>query len=135
MNERKAQTIINHYPLGDSVIVKRITKHSKVALIGSKTEEQLMGKDPDLVSLTIVAYGDQTHTIEIGDEVSIDVSSMLQEVKVSNNDHTFSDAKKSTLSIEDVKNIDNIEIYKYYRISFYAIHSIIDMSRVSQDTL
>lgn len=131
--ERQAKTSINHYPLGDTVIIKRVTEHSIIAFNTVKTEDQLLYRSSDLKYMEVVAYGKDTHTIEIGDKIQIDFSTLLQEVKIDNNDKSFSKIKEKlnslNLGINDIKNTDNIEVHSYFRISFFAIYSIIDMKR------
>jgi hypothetical protein len=125
MKDREPKTIVNRIPIGDSIILKRTTRHSGIAIIGTKTEEQLFGKDPELVSLEVVAYGNLTYTIEIGDKVDIDFTSSLQEVKIYTK-RNYDIIKKQLLN-PDVKltNADTFEIDKYYRVSMYSIYAII----------
>ena len=137
MEGREPKTIISHYPLADSVLLKRITLHSAISIRGSRTEEQLFKDDLDLKCLTVVGYGAITNTVKIGDNVAIDFGSVLQEIKTldKDNPNSFNNVRKSLLDVveSDIKNSDKFEIHKYYRISMYGIHSIVDADRFKID--
>jgi hypothetical protein len=121
---REAKTIINHLPLNDSVIIKRVTEHSVIELNGSPTEDVLLKRETtNFKYLEVVAYGNQTHTIEIGDKVFIDFTTSLQEVKVNDNPKSFSKLRDIVKDKDVIKNVDKVEMWGYYRISFYAIYS------------
>ncbi len=132
MTIRKAKSIIEHYPLNDSVIIKRVTTHSAFAINNSRTDEQLFDKSKDISFkyFEVVAYGELTNTIEIGDKVYIDPSTLISEVNVNDPEYSL-DKYRSIIALNPdyIKSSQSCEIHKYFRISFHAIYSIVGSDR------
>lgn len=133
---RLGKTSINHVCLRDNVILKRVTEHSVIAIRSARKEEDLVKNDAELKALIVVAYGPDTKHIEIGNNVTVNFSSGLQEVKVLNNYNDFLDVRKAIMDIkvDDIKNADTVEIHKYYKLSFYNIDTIVLDYNMSEPT-
>lgn len=135
----RAKSSINHLPIGDSVIIKRITKHSVIEINGSKDEQDLIRRaNTEFIKFEVAAYGEATHTIEIGDSIQFDFNALLSEVRVKDNPKSFtkikellkdSDITKVIMQSETpnmlIDDIGKFEMWSYFRLSFYNIYSII----------
>lgn len=137
MEVRKANSNINHYCLNNNVIVKRISKHSGVTIRSAKNEEALISVDPGLVGFEVVAYGSGTTDIELGDIVYINMTSLFSEVKVKDNNKSFSELKKLVMDkgTAEITNKEEFELNNYFMIDFYNIRSIIDKVRLGETTM
>jgi len=146
---REAKTIISHYPLRDTVIIKQVTKHSGFAINGAKDKQSLMSsKDTKLDHFEVVAYGNQSEDVEIGDYIGYQSGAMIDEIKVEENTKDFNNIKsllKDSFNTKPILNSSGqlistkdttkdlastiFEIHSYFQLSYHSISRIINAER------
>lgn len=94
---REAKTSIDFIPIGSKSVVEVTFKKSKI-LLNDKQEQSMLHE-----SCKIVAYGNMTHTIEIGDDVIVSNANVQEPIPFKwNSDKENAEIIKRYFSIEFV---------------------------------
>lgn len=130
---KEGKSLINHYPRRDNVILKRTIKTSLTAINGAKDIQSIIeSKDARLISLEVVAIGNQVEDLELNDIVTISYGAVIQEIAVEGNDKDFDSIRKYVRSYsKDLTPTDEFDIVNYFKISEFGVDTIINRKRDS----
>lgn len=122
---REGKMIVDYVPIRDKVLVLAVWKLSPITLTN---KAQVQKEEPSFKM--VVAYGDETHSIKIGDIVQINFNATIQPIQIKENALELSKMIEMygnpTLKLPVAQEIQSVYVTAYYTVPFYAIDGIFE---------